>query len=196
MPVTLVQARGNDESSPGVLLTVPDQEWLRLGRLYCEILQESETTRPERDCGLSCRPVPRYFFFPNQSITISGPNFTSGLARAGDDLGFAGAARIYDGDGLQIDPVAVMAAFEAILTRYPGLQAVDLGAPPANPIPLTNYLTGGSSPLAANNGDAMRLVDSGGQSVQGEPLHLTGLTAVDAQSALYEISGQPCRHRS
>src|ERR1700739_496200 len=67
MPVTLVQAGGAVESSPGLLLTVPDQEWLRLGRLYCEILQESDTTRPERDRGLSCRPVPRYFYFPNQT---------------------------------------------------------------------------------------------------------------------------------
>jgi hypothetical protein len=191
MPVTLVQASGAAESSPGVLLTVPDQEWLRLGRLYCEILQESETTRPERDRGLSCRPVPRYFFFPNQSITVSSPNFTSGLARAGDDLGFGGAARIFDGDGLLIDPVAAMAAFEAILTRYPGLQAVDLGAQPLNPIPLTNYLTGGSSPLAAKTVTRIRLVDPAGNPFKASPLRLTGLTAVDEQSALYEISASP-----
>jgi len=191
MPVSLVQAGGTAESAPGVLLTVPDQEWLRLGRLYCEILQETESARPERDRGLSCRPVPRYFFFPNQSITISSPNFTSGLARAGDDLGFGGAARIYDGDGLQIDPVAVMAAFEAILTRYPGLQAVDLGSQPVNPIPLTNYLTGGSSPLAPNALIRIRLVGPAGNPYKANPLHLTGLTAVDEQSALYEISASP-----
>ena len=191
MPATLVQAGGTVEGSPGLLLTVPDQEWLRLSRLYCEILQESDTTRPERDRGLSCRPVPRYFYFPNQTLKISSPNFPSGLARAGDDLGFAGAARFYDSDGLQIDPVAVMAAFEAILTHYPGLQAVPLGSQPVSPIPLTDYLTGSSSPLAATKTTRVRLVDFAGNPYIKDPLHLTGLTVVDNQSALYELGASP-----
>ena len=66
LPVTLVQAGGNIESSPGALLTIPDQAWLRLGRLYCEILETSDPTRPERDLGRACRPVPRYVFFPTR----------------------------------------------------------------------------------------------------------------------------------
>ena len=68
LPVTLVQA-GGAESAPGALLTIPDQAWLRLGRLYCEILEDSDATRPERDLGRACRPVPRYIFFPNQTIS-------------------------------------------------------------------------------------------------------------------------------
>jgi hypothetical protein len=191
MPVTLMQAGGVVESSPGLLLTVPDQEWLRLGRLYCEILQGSDTARPERDRGLSARPVPRYLYFPDQTLKISSPNFPSGLARAGDDLGFAGAARFYDSDGLPIDPVAVMAAFEAILTHYPGLQAVPLGSQPVSPIPLTGYLTGGSSPLAATKTMRVRLVDPAGKPYVKDPLHLAGLTVVDQQSALYEVSASP-----
>ena len=58
VPVTLMQAGGSAEIAPGVLLTIPDQAWLRLGRLYCEILEQSDPTRPERDLGLACRPVP------------------------------------------------------------------------------------------------------------------------------------------
>jgi hypothetical protein len=191
VPVTLVQAGGGIENAPGVLLTIPDQSWLRLGRLYCEILEQSDPTRPERDLGLSCRPVPRYIFFPNQKISTGSPSWTTGLAEAGADLGFAGDARFYDGDGLQIDPVAVMAAFEAILTRYPGMQAVSLSSVPANPIPLTIYLTGGTSPLAANQVTRIRLVSPSGSPYTANPLHLTGLTPVDAQSALYELSGSP-----
>lgn len=187
MPVTLLRADGTAESAPGVLLTIPDQSSLRLGRLYCEILQESDPTRPERDHGLSCRPVPTYVYFPNQTIAATG--FT-GLAEAGADLGFAGDARFYDGDGLIIDPVAVMAAFEAILTRYPGLQAVDLGSTPASPIPLSNYLTG-SGGLAVQQVTRVRLVTPAGGPYTADPLHLTGLTSVDSDSALYEISGSP-----
>lgn len=190
LPVTLVQAGGGIETSPGVLLTIPDQEWLRLGRLYCEILQPTDSTRPERERGLSCRPVPRYFFFPGQAVA-SPSGITAGLARAGDDLGFAGEARFYDGDGLQIDPIAVMASFESFLTRYPGLQAIPLGSSPESSIPLTTYLTGGSSPLAATKVTRVRLVNSAGSPYTADPLHLTGLTSVDATSALYEVSGSP-----
>ena len=191
LPVTLVQAGGCIESSPGALLTIPDQAWLRLGRLYCEILENSDPTRPERDLGRACRPVPRYLFFPNQTISTGTQSWTTGLAEAGEDLGFSGDARFYDGDGLQIDPVAVMAAFDAIMARYPGLQAVALGAPPANPIPLANYLTGASSPLAANKVTRVRLVTPAGTPYAETPLHLTGLTSVDTQSALYELAGSP-----
>jgi hypothetical protein len=191
VPVTLVQAGGTAESAPGVLLTIPDQAWLRLGRLYCEVLEVSDPTRPERDRGLACRPVPRYIFFPNQNLSTGSPSWTTGLAEAGADLGFAGDARFYDGDGQQIDPVAVMAAFEAILTRYPGMQAVALGAAPADPVPLANYLTGGADALAATKVTRVRLVTPAGGPYTADPLHLTGLTAVDAASALYELTGSP-----
>ena len=187
LPVSLLLADGTAEDSPGVLLTVPDQAWLRLGRLYCEILETSDPTRPERNHGLSCRPVPRYVFFPNQTIVATG--FT-GLAEAWADLGFAGAARFYDSDGLLIDPVAVMAAFEAILTRYPGLQAIPLGSTPAASIPLSNYLTG-SSGLATTTVTRIRLVTPAGAPYTADPMHLTGLTSVDSTSALYELSGSP-----
>jgi len=193
IPVTLVMSDGSAETAPGALLTVPDQQWLRLGRLYCEILQGSETARPERDRGLSCRPVPRYVFFPGQSISATGsPTVaTSGLAEAGADLGFAGDARFYDGDGLLIDPIAVMSAFSAILTRYPGLQATDFGAQPVSPVPLGTYLTGGSSPLASNQVTRIRLVEASGAPYKPKTLHLTGLNAVNTDAALYELSGSP-----
>jgi hypothetical protein len=192
-PVTLVMADGSAETAPGVLLTVPDQQWVRLGRLYCEILQTSDSTRPERERGLSCRPVPRYVYFPGQSISTGSPPgvATSGLAEAGADLGFSGDARFYDGDGLLIDPVAVMAAFVALLTRYPGLQATALGAEPATTIPLSNYLTGGDSPLASSTVTRIRLVNADGGPYAPATLFLTGLTQVDQNSALYELSGSP-----
>jgi hypothetical protein len=193
LPVTLLQADGTAEAAPGALLTLPDQAWLRLGRLYCEILESSDSTRPERNQGLSARPVPRYIYFPANSISASSPPVaeTMGLAEAGADLGFSGDARFYDADGLLIDPIAVMAAFAAILTRYPGLQAFPLGSEPVDPLPLDNYLTGDSSPLASDTVTRVRLVTPSGAPYKPDTLHLTGLTSVDDDSALNEISGSP-----
>ena len=136
MPVTLTDAAGAVENAKGVLLTLFDQPWLRLCRLYTQIFETSSSSRPEFDRGLPFRPVPRYIFFPTQTMSMK-----SGLAEAWADLGFHGDARFYDGDGVVIDPVAVMAAFAAILTKFPVLQAVDLSDPPLSPLPFTNYLS-------------------------------------------------------
>ncbi|HUP02727.1 MAG TPA: hypothetical protein VMU19_01980 [Bryobacteraceae bacterium] len=187
MPVTLLQASGAAETAPGLLLTVPDQAWLRLGRLYCKVLEAADSKHPEEAEGLSCRPVPRYIFFPKQTITVDNGPLPSGLARAWDDLGFSGDARFYDGDGLQIDPIAAMAAFEAILTKYPGLQAVPWGTAPLTTLPLTNYL----SNLASTTVTRVRLVKPDGGGYTASPMHLTGLKVVDAASALYELDGSP-----
>jgi hypothetical protein len=184
LPASLAQADGVAETSPGVLLTMLDQAWLRLGRLYCEILQSSDTSRPERERGQSSRPVPRYIFFPGQAQLVALPpgGITMGLVRAGDDLGLTGQARFYDSDGLQIDPVAVMACFETILTHYPGLQAIPLGSAPADTLPLTNYL----STLASEKVTRVRLVDAAGKPYT-DTSHLKGLTQVDATSALFKM---------
>src|ERR1700758_4744650 len=39
MPVTLIKADGSVENSKVVLLTLFDQPWLRLGRLYTQVLE-------------------------------------------------------------------------------------------------------------------------------------------------------------
>jgi hypothetical protein len=177
MPVTLTDAAGAVENAKGVLLTLFDQPWLRLCRLYTQIFETSNSSRPEFDRGLPMRPVPRYIFFPTQTMSMK-----SGLAEAWADLGFKGDARFYDGDGVVIDPVAVMAAFAAILTKFPVLQAVDFSDPPLSPLPFTNYL----NILAPSAKVRFRFVAPDGTPYNGS--HLTNVTAIGAASGIYEIN--------
>lgn len=178
MPVTLVQAGGTVEIAGGVLLNLFEQQWLRLGRLYTQILETNNANRPEFGRGLPYRPVLKYIFFPGQTITPA-----SGMAEAWADLDFAGDARFYDIDGLPIDPVAVMAAFTAILTKFPALQAVDLTDSPLSPIPLSNYLSSLASPTVTR----IRFAKADGTAYDGT--HLTGVTAVESGSGIYKLTG-------
>lgn len=178
MPVTLTKADGSVENAKGVLLTLFDQEWLRLGRLYTQVLETSNANRPEFNRGLPWRPAPRYIFFPTQVLTNK-----SGFAEAWADLTFSGDARFYDGDGMPVDPIAVMAAFAAILTKFPVLQAVDLSEAPLNPLPFTNYLT----LLAPANKKRLRFSNPDGTPYGGQ--HLSGVTAVAAGAGLYDLTG-------
>jgi hypothetical protein len=178
MPVTLIKADGSVENSKGVLLTLFDQPWLRLGRLYTQVLENSSTNRPEFGRGLPFRPAPRYMFFPNQTMQMQ-----AGLAEAWADLGFSGAARFYDGDGLPIDPVAVMAVIAAILTKFAVLQAVDITDSPLTPLPFTNYL----NTLAPTQKTRLRFAGPDGKPYGGQ--HLTNVTAVNAASGIYELNG-------
>jgi hypothetical protein len=178
MPVTLVRPDGSIEHDAGVLLTLLDQPWRRLDRLYAQLLETNTANRPEQGRGLPFRPSPRYIFFPTQTMSIK-----SGLAEAWADLGFSGNARFYDGDGLPIDPVAVMAAFAAILEKFPILQAVDIGSSPLDPVPLARHLTS----LAPAAKTRIRFVGSDGKPYGGR--HLTGVTAVSAASGIYDLSG-------
>jgi hypothetical protein len=178
MPVTLIKPDGSVEHDAGVLLTLFDQPWRRLERLYAQLLETTTSDRPEQRRGLPVRPSPRYIFFPTQTML-----FKSGLAEAWADLGFSGAARFYDGDGLPIDPVGVMAAFAAILKKFPVLQAVDLGSNPLDPLPLAQHL----STLAPSTKTRIRFAGADGKAYGGQ--HLTGVTVTAAASGLFELSG-------
>jgi hypothetical protein len=178
MPVTLVKPDGSIEHDAGVLLTLLDQPWRRLDRLYAQLLETNTTNRPEQGRGLPFRPSPRYLFFPMKTMPIK-----SGLAEAWADLGFAGDARFYDGDGVPIDPVAVMAAFAAILKKFPVLQAVDIGSNPLDPLPLAQHLPS----LASTTKTRIRFAGPDGKPYGGQ--HLTGVTAFAAASGIYEMTG-------
>ncbi len=168
LPITLVAAGGTVETTGGVLLTVFEAAWLRLGRLYAEILESASATRSERARGLPLRQVPRYFYFPGQLTETM-----QGMVDVGGDLGFSGELRIYDNDGLPIDPVAVMAAFNALMVSNQLLQA---GTPTASPA-LGSHVTS----LAASSETRVRVVTPNGGPFSGSLL--TGLTAVSTASA-------------
>ena len=167
MPVTLINADGSVQTT-GVLLTLFEAAWLRLARLYAEVLETASTTRPEQANGLPFRQVPRYFFYPGQTNSQ-----TQGLADAQADLGFAGELRIYDNDGLPIDPVAVMSAFNVLMMRFQLLQAGSATSTPA----LGTYL----STLAPTSGIRVRIVNPDGTPYTGTLL--TGMTAVSGGSS-------------
>jgi hypothetical protein len=178
MPVTLVKADGSIEHDAGVLLTLLDQSWRRLDRLYAQLLETTTSDRPEQGRGLPFRPTPRYIFFP--FVPTQNMSYKSGLAEAWADLGFAGPARFYDGDGLPIDPFGVMAAFVAILKKFPVLQAVDFGSPPLDPLRLAQH-------LPTETKTRIRFSGADGKPYGGQ--HLTGVTAFSAASGLYDLSG-------
>jgi hypothetical protein len=182
MPVTLIKPDDSVDSGGGVLLTVFEQSWLRLCRLYTQVLEDSTNTssRPEYAKNLPWRPVPKYFFFPGATTAVK-----QGIAETGAPLGFSGAMRIYDGDGLPIDPVAVMAAFLALQKKYSAFETPVLGSQAA--IPLETYLNS----LATTTEVRLRLVKPDGSHHDGT--HLTNLTAVPGASniGLFKItSGQ------
>jgi len=166
LPVTLSNADGTIQNGAGLLLTVFEAAWLRLGRLYAKVLESSSTSRPEQSKGFPFRQVPRYFFYPTQTNQI-----TQGMADVGADLGFAGELRIYDNDGLPIDPVAVMAAFNALMVQNTVLQAgtpTDAGTSTA--------LGNAAGTLASSSETRVRVITPDGAPYSGTVL--TGLTAV------------------
>jgi hypothetical protein len=177
--VSLFGTDGKPESTGGVLLTVFEQAWRRLGRLYTDVLEVTATNRPEHARGLPVRPVPRHFFFPGATTTVK-----QGMADPWVDLGFSGPMRIYDTDGLPIDPIGAMAAFAAILKTFGALQAIPIGGS----LPATAPLQGRVNTLATPVGTRVRLMTPSGAPYAGAHLQ-TGLTAISAAAGLYSLTG-------
>jgi hypothetical protein len=167
LPVTLQTYDGTAQNQAGVLLTVLETVWLRLNWIYAQALETapSGNTRPEFAQGLPYRQVPRYFFYPTQTIA----NQTEGIAEAQADLGFTGDLYIYDNEGLPIDPIAVMSIFNALMTKFQLLQTGTATSAPA----LGNSL----STLLATADVQLRLINPDGTPYTGTALtNLTPLT--------------------
>jgi hypothetical protein len=167
LPVTLLGFDGKAQHQSGLLLTVMEAVWLRLSWLYAQALETAPTgsTRPEWALGLPYRQVPRYFFYPSQTSN----SLTEGLAEAQADLGVTGDLYIYDNDGLPIDPIAVMSAFNALMIKFQLLQTGTATSTPA----LGNSLTS----LLATADVQLRLVNPDGTPYTGTALtNVTPLT--------------------
>lgn len=166
-PITFTTVGGHAVTGhmDGVLLTIFEAAWLRLGRLYAEILESAAANRPERARGLPMRQVPRYFYYPAQ-LLVETPG--EGLVDVGSDLGFPGEMRVFDNDGLPIDPVSVMAAFAALMVSNQVLQA---GSPTTTPT-LGQRVTD----LAPSAQTRVRVINPDGKPYTGSLL--TGLTPV------------------
>jgi hypothetical protein len=159
LPVTLLGFDGTAQNQSGLLLTVIEAVWLRLNWLYAQALETapSGNTRPERALGLPYRQVPRYFFYP--SVTTN--TLTEGLAEAGADLGVTGDLYIYDNDGLPIDPIAVMSAFNALMIKFQLLQTGTATSTPALGTGVTSLLTTADVQLRLVNPDGTPYTDTG-----------------------------------
>lgn len=113
-PVTLFKTDGATVNEQGLLLIVNPQSYLRLCRLYANLLEVDATFNDLRPRGYAVRPVPKYFFY---SGTVPA-DMEGGQVFPGDDLGFPGTLTIYDESGWIIDPLAVSSAFGALINAH------------------------------------------------------------------------------
>jgi hypothetical protein len=195
LPVTLQGFDGTAQNQGGVLLTVLESVWLRLNWLYSQALETAPTgsTRPEFALGLPYRQVPRYFFYPGQTISSQ----TEGLAEAQADLTFGGDLYIYDNDGLPIDPIAVMSAFNALMIKFQLLQTGTATSTPALGTALTSLLSTADVQLRLVNPDGSPYTGSGlanltpltGGQIAGVNTITTSGTAVTVQTGTDIVFG-------
>jgi len=175
MAVTLVRADSTLLSGTGMLLTVFAQAYLRLCRLYAQVLETANTNRPERDRALPFRQVPRYFFYAG---TLADAD-KSGEVKAGDDTGRAGELTIYDTCGMPMDPVAVAAAFQAILKSQTVLKSA------ADASPLDNIA---GAAFAGTSVVRLRLADPAGAPFDNSGNHLTGITSTNTGTGIFTLN--------
>ena len=160
--VTLTGPDGAVVESPGLLLTLPPQLYLRLCRLYARILEGSND-------GLPVRPVPRFFFFHGAVDAVD----VSGNIHAGDDVGQSGRMTVYDTDGHPIDPLAVASALQVISENHRLLQARLIGVPFDEDAQLDDIVE-----LAGTNASIrVRLSDSAG--APRDATNINGLGVID-----------------
>lgn len=129
-PLPLIRADGSREVARGTLLTVYPQAYARLSRLYLEVYEAPPAAGAR---FIPMRPVPKYFFFEELQADAANNdnNRPSGSVLPCESLGAFIGMRVYDAEGMPIDPAAVLTAFARILARYPALMAMPMdGATP------------------------------------------------------------------
>jgi hypothetical protein len=183
--ITLLDGTGSPVGGPGILLTVLPGAWLRLSRLYAQLLESESPERPLRERGLSVRPVPRFFFIARVADSFGGLDpaleaFTP--LEAGEDVGMPGRLTIHDQDGLPIDPLAVASAFTAFMAQHRLLQARALDAAFQE-----NHRVRALAERATGPATRVRLSNLGGQPY--DATNLTGLAADDASLGVFSASG-------
>ena len=176
--VTLIGGDGAPITGPGILLTMGEQAHLRLARLYAQALENATGARPERARGQPFRPVPRHFFFGG-AVDDDDAN---GNVFPGDEIGQVGALSIFDDTGMIIDPLAVAAAFLAIMKAHNPLQSRATGVPFDNN-PQINQIANLAGATATVR---VRLCDHACKPDDGT--NLQGKTAVDASAGLFTLN--------
>ncbi|MTB50412.1 hypothetical protein [Lewinella sp. W8] len=121
LPVSLMQPGGTAVTQEGLVLQLDPGAYLRLRRLYANLLEDNTTHNPRRERGESLRSVPNYFFiegsFPGSQL--------GGQIDVGEDIGMSGNLTIYDEQGHPIDPLSVASALLALAGEHEVLLADD-----------------------------------------------------------------------
>lgn len=107
--VSLLDMSGLAMTAGGTTVEMHPAAYLALARLY-------RTLQAPADTALQ-RPVPRYAYL------FAGSGAPTGAVRAGDSLGTGQTMTFHDARGWLIDAGAVAAAFAALMTTLPGLNA-------------------------------------------------------------------------
>ena len=173
--VTLLRGAATPVVGPGVLLTLFPQVELRLARLYAQVLEDGASPRPGRALGRPARPVPRYWFY------AGAPGSQNGHLDPDESVDQAGILTIHDGDGMPIDPLAVAAAFQALMVAHEPLQARGLTDAFATATQVQTIAELEGTPAVVR----IRLSDHAGTQLAGTTL--TGLTAVGT-TGLFELA--------
>ncbi|HWS87545.1 MAG TPA: hypothetical protein VN282_11315 [Pyrinomonadaceae bacterium] len=188
----LVRADGQLENETGLLITVFPQLYARLQRLYSVLLEGPPPPLPGAPPApppprVPARPVPRHFFYVEPDNAFAGTNYDN--VNPGEEIGNFGAMRVYDADGMPIDPVAMLYAFSVLMSFHPTLQWLPelmLG-----PVLMPGILAVAGVLTQANAGPQpdvrIRLCDEAGQPLNG--VGLGGLNAFDANNGLFNLAG-------
>lgn len=187
--VRLIKADGTLESGTGVLHTLFPQLYVRLQRLYATALEVNLfQSPPTATRGIPVRPVPRYFFYTTPDMSVNAGAKLNGNVNPGDELGRFNDLRIYDGEGMPIDPLAVFSCLSILLHYFPTL----MWLPSLNFQPTAqNGLTNIPFSIATSNGvnPAVRLVrlcNPNGQPIDGSGY--TGLGAGTPATGIYPLN--------
>jgi hypothetical protein len=176
----LIAADGSFPAAAALLPTVyrlTPQTYLRLTRLFVKVIEGGQ------DGASPARPLPYFFAFSN--LTSPAADCVAGDWDPGTALNIKGGQlTIHDQNGLPIDPVFVAAAFNALLNKYPELEARD---------PLQSVTPEASRQLKAITdlaGAAARLVHFAGphgQPVVNADSLVDGITPLKAALGLYSV---------
>jgi hypothetical protein len=124
------------------------------------------------------RPVPYYFVYTDITGTPE-----AGYYKADDDLGISGTVTIHDERGLPIDPIAVAAAFDAIVDQFGAVEMRELLSTQPTPAAQRQIFHIGDM---GNEEQFIHLVDVFGIPHDGS--NLENLTAVHADSGLFTVA--------
>lgn len=178
--LTLIAADGNPLTGAGFLLELHQQAFLRLSRLYAQVLEPAG--RPGRDAGLPLRPVPRYFFY-----AVAPAGQAGGTIGATKEVCAGGRLTVYDEHGFPIDPLATASALLAIMAAHAILQQ---RAVASDPTPAASTQLAAIAGLAGAGERRVRLSFPSGQ--PRDDANLSGLTAVaGGPSGLFQAGAGP-----